>query len=198
VAQLLNISINISPLHLVGAVFISQVLFNDKFTELVGGRLNEVIDTVYAAGKNAILESPVTLFAAGLTFAVYQLAPHCPALALSSEDAMKAAAFAGGVFALKSALSPLLEKATEHKGEVTHATLLRNTVVIHFFPLALGAAYAYYTQVPVKLAENALMTASLIPIIKLFGKGIDSFCEMDGVKQRIQECYAWMSLEKPQ
>ncbi len=196
-AQPVNFSIHISPLHLIAAVFISQILFKDKFMDVVGRRLNDVIDTAYAAGKNVILESPVTILAAGLTFGVHQLTPHFPALALSSEGSMKAAAFVGGVFALKSALAPLLERVTETKGEVTHATMIRNSVVIHFFPLALGAAYAYYAEIPVKLAQSALYTAALIPVIKLVGKGIDSFCEMEGVKERIQDWYAWMSLEKP-
>jgi hypothetical protein len=199
-AQPVNFSINISPLHLVAAVFISQVLFKEKFTEIVGRRLNDIIDTVYASGKNVVLESPVTVLAAGSTFAVHLLTPYYPALALSSEGSMKAAMFVGGVFALKSALSPLLEKLTElQKGEViTHATIIQNSVVRQFFPLALGAAYAYYAQVPVKLAQSALYTAALIPAIKLLGKGIEAFCEMEGVKERIQDWSAWMSnLEKP-
>ena len=56
-AQPVNISINISPLHLVAAVFISQILFKGKFTEIVEKRLNDIIDTVYAAGKKVVLES---------------------------------------------------------------------------------------------------------------------------------------------
>jgi hypothetical protein len=204
VAQPVNISINISPLHIVAAVFISQILFKDKFMEVVGRRLNDIIDTAYAVGKNVVVEFPVTVLATGLTFGLHQLTPYAPALVLSTEGSMKVAAFVGGVFALKSALYPVLEKLTEHKKNdkkdegITHATMIRNSVVLHFFPLALGAAYAFYAQVPVKLAQSALYTAALIPVVKLVGKGIDSFCEMEGVKERIEGWYAWMNLEKPE
>ncbi len=192
-------NISISPLHLVAAVVVSQILFKDRLMDAIGSRFNNIIDTVYAASKNVVLESPVTILAAGLTYGVHQLTPYAPALALSTAGSMKAAAFVGGIFVLKSALSPVLGKATETntREHITHATMIRNSVIRQFFPLALGAAYAFYSEVPVKLAQSVLYTAALIPLVKLLGKGIDSFCEMEGVKERIQDWYAWINLEKP-
>lgn len=201
-AQPANISLNISPLPLIAAVLLSQILFKDKFTDVVEKRLNELIDTTYAAGKNVILESPVTALAAGLTFAVHQLIPRIPALASFSEDSMKAAVFVGGMFALKSALTPLLEKVTEREvgsiidsvsksqiKEVSTVSLLRNSIVLNFFPLAAGCVYAYYASIPVKLAQNAIYTAALIGVVKLLGKGVESFCKMEDVKATIHNWY---------
>jgi hypothetical protein len=186
--------INISPWHLVAAAIASHILFRDRLIDIVGHRLNSIVEMVYAASKSVVLESPVTILAAGLTYGVDQLTTYAPALALSTAGSMKAAAFVGGIFVLKSALSPALEKVTEPDPlkHVTHATMIGNSVIRQFFPLVLGTAYAFYAQVPVKLAQSALYTAALIPVIKLLGKGIDSFCEMEGVKERIQSWYAWM------
>ncbi len=200
--QPINFSINISPTYLVAAVVISEFIFRDRIMDSVGKRLNDMIDTVYAAGKHIALDSPVIALATGLTYAVHQLTPYAPCLELSTEGSMKAAAFVGGVFALKSALTPLLEKTIEgetdnllgsatsfKKKEVPGEYLIRNTLVLQLFPLALGTLYAYYASVPVKLAQSALYTASLIGVVKLLGKCAESICRMDSVKETIQDWY---------
>jgi hypothetical protein len=196
-AQPIHFSINVSPTHLVAAVVISQILFREKITEIVGKHFHDMTDILLAAGKNLVLDFPVIALTTGLTYAEQQLTPYAPALSLSSEGAMKAATFVGGVFALKSALAPLLKQVTKPKKEaISHGTMLRNSVVLHLLPVALGTLYAYYDSIPVKLTQSALYISALIPVVKLVGKGIDLFCEMEGVKERIQEWYSWMNLEQ--
>lgn len=195
-AQPIHFSIHIAPLPIVAMVLISQVLFKEKFMEMVGHRFNLIVDAVYAAGKNLVLESPVTVLTAAMTYAVHPLTAHTPSLALAPADPLKAALFVAGIFALKSALSPALEEATKTKGEVLHGTLVRNAVVRNFFPLFLGTACAFYAEIPVRLAQSALYTAALIPLVKLLGKGFDAFCEMSDVKALIHEWFFW--IDKPQ
>jgi hypothetical protein len=198
VAQPVNISINISAFHLMAAVAITPILFRASFSEK---RFDEMLETVYAAGKNLILDSPVIAFVTGLTYAVHEFSQSNPALVLSLEGSMKAAVFVGGMFALKSVLTPLLEKVTESKlgvlldlsqsqnQEVPSESLVRNVIVLHFFPLAVGCVYAYYASVPVRLAQSALYTAALIGVVKLLGKGVESFCKMKEVKETINDWY---------
>jgi hypothetical protein len=201
-AQPINFSINISSTQLVAAVVISQILFRDSLMNVVGKRFKDMFDTVCAAGKNLVLESPVIALATGLTYAVHQLTPYAPYLELSTEGSMKAAAFVGGVFALKSALTPLLEKTIEgetdnlmksvssmEKKTVAGEYLIRNALVLQLFPLALGTLYAYYASVPVKLAQSALYTVSLLGVVKLLGKGVEYICSMNTVKEAIQNWY---------
>jgi hypothetical protein len=198
-AQPIHLSINVSPLHLFVAVVFSQMLVGDKINDTLRFRLTDAVDVALAAGKNLLLDSPVIALTTGLTYAVQQLTFNRPYLELSSEGAMKAAIFVGEVFALKSALTPFLGKVTkveDKKRGNTHATMIRNTVVLHYLPVALGALYAYYNSIPVKLTQSTLYIAALIPTIKLLGKGFETFCEMEGVKVKIQEWYAWMNLEK--
>jgi hypothetical protein len=206
-AQPINFSINVSPIALIVAVVVSHTLFKDRYGEVVQKRLHDMIDLFYAAGKNLILDSPVIALTSGLTYAVQHLAPYAPALVLSSE-AMLAATFVGGIFALKSVMNPLLEKVIEvetsklidnvsvsnslssyRKKEVPGEYLIRNVIVLHLLPLALGTLYAYYASVPVKLAQSALYTATLIGSVKLLGYCIESFCKMDTVKETIQNWY---------
>lgn len=210
-AQPVNISLNISAFHLVAAAAVTPILFRASFSELVGRRFDEMIETVYGAGKNMILDSPLIALVAGLTYAVHQFSQHNPALVLSSEGSMKAAAFVGGMFALKSALTPLLEKVTEselgslvdsvsksQRKEVPSESLVRNSIVLHFFPLAVGCVYAYYASVPVKLAQSAIYTAALIGVVKLLGKGVESFCKMVEVRETIHNWYFGLDKETPQ
>jgi hypothetical protein len=199
-AQPVSISLHISPWPVVAAVLVSQIIYRDRFMDAIGHRFNNILDTVYAVSKKVVLESPVTVLAAGLTYGVHQLTTYAPALALSTEGSMKVAIFVGGIFLLKSALSPVLETATvtDSKKHAKHATIIRNSVVRNFFPLVLGTAFAFYAQVPVKLAQSALYTAALIPVIKLLGKGIDSFCDMDSVKNTIEGLHGWMMVTEYQ
>lgn len=199
--QPIHVSINFSPLHLFSAVIISQIFLSNKMSDTFKFLITDTINTTLAGGKKIVLDSPVIALATGLTYAVQKLTPYVPYLELSSEGAMKAATFVGGVFALKSSLTPLLGIVTkiehnEEKTGVSHAKMIRNSVVLHCLPAALGIFYAYYNSIPIKLMQSTLYLSALIPTIKLLGKGFESFCEMEGVKERIQEWYSWMNLEK--
>jgi hypothetical protein len=197
-SQPIQFNIQLSPWHVVAGAFLFQFLFKDRLAESVGSRLYKLFDKVEASGKNLLLDFPVIALTTGITYAVHPLTRYAPALEISPEGAMQAATYVGGVFALKSALTPFLEHVTKPKDreEITHGTMLRNTVVLHFLPVVLGTFYAYYASIPVNLTRSALYITALIPTIKLLGKGIDSFCAMEGVKERIEEWYAWMDLEK--
>jgi hypothetical protein len=208
-AQPIHVSINLSPTYFIAAiaaVAVSQIIREYATLDINRVKHNNsilvMVNTVYAAAKNLVLDSPVIALVTGLTYAVHQLTPHAPVLALSS-DAMKAASFVGELFVLKSVLTPFLEKVTEsetsevlerstsgvHSKNIPGECLLRNSLVLHFFPLALGTLYAYYASVPVKLAQSALYTASLVGVVKLLGAGIGSICKIDAVRETIMNWY---------
>jgi len=199
-SQPIQFNIHLSPWHMVAGAFLFQFLFKDRLADSIGSRLYKLFDIVEASGKNLLLDFPVIALTTGITYAVHPLTSYAPALALSPEGAMQAAIYVGGVFALKSAMTPFLKKVTkpEDKKGISQGTILRNTVVLHLLPVALGTLYAYYNSIPVKLTQSALYITTLIGMVKLLGKGYDAFCEMEGVKERIQEWYAWMNLEIPE
>jgi len=203
-------SLSFSAWHTTVGIVALSLLLREPITKIVGKRLDEMVDAVYEAGSNAIVDFPVIALVSGLTYVAHQWAAHTPALLLSTdaEGSLKVAAFVGGVFALKSALTPLLEKVTKCNvieevinssiesadklraaEQVPSQILIRNTVILNLFPLALGAAYAYYASVPIKLAQSALYTAALIGIVKLLGKGIESLDKASEIGSTIQHWY---------
>ncbi|HEX2579490.1 MAG TPA: hypothetical protein VHK67_03710 [Rhabdochlamydiaceae bacterium] len=197
--QPVHLSIHIAPMSIVAAIVITQIIFRDKFMDQTGYRFNAILDAFYDAGKSLALESPVTVLAAGITHFVQPLTTHAPFLALSPEDPLKATLFVASVFALKSALYPLLSQITtaeqtKTKQGVTQGTVVKHWIVLHFFPLVLGTGYAFYAKIPLRLVQSALYTAALVPLIKLVGIGLNCFCEMEEVKARIQGLHVWMTL----
>ncbi len=209
-AQPVQFSVNFSAWHITAGMVALNLLLRKPITELIGKHLDQMVDAVYEAGNNVILDFPVIALASGLTYYAHQLIATAPAFLLSTdaEGSLKVAAFVGGVFALKSALTPLLEKVTKCNvieevinssiesaeklkaaEQVPSQTLIRNTVILNLFPLALGAAYAYYAAVPIKLAQSALYTAALIGVVKLSGKGIESLDKMSQIGSTIQHWY---------
>jgi hypothetical protein len=70
---------------------------------------------------------------------------------------------------------------------------LRQTVIRNAVPIAAACTAAYYAEVPMRLAQTALYTAALIPVVKLLGKGLESFLSLEHVKTTAEKVIGWMN-----
>jgi hypothetical protein len=69
-----------------------------------------------------------------------------------------------------------LENTAKERSDDTQIVgYLRNAVIRNAVPIAVACTAAYYAEIPVKLAQTALYTAALIPVVKLLGKGLGLF-----------------------
>jgi hypothetical protein len=191
-----------SAFQVVTILAISQVLNKTSLSDSIARRLEEMFDKIYGGIRNAIYDSPTIAIAGGITYLAHQLVIRTiPSLSLAiqagTEGSLKVAAFVGGVFTLRAALSTYLERATSSREVVHESELIRRAVVYNFFPLAVGAAAIYYASIPIKLNQTALYTAGLIGVMKLLGKGFEYVLAQEKVKVAVQAMYSWMVLERP-
>jgi hypothetical protein len=70
-----------------------------------------------------------------------------------------------------------------NKQEKMSVEYLRNAVIRNVVPVAAACTAAYYAEIPVKLTQTAIFTTALIPVVKLLGKGLEQFMNLEHVKK---------------
>lgn len=185
-------------LQIAAAVAILQIVGGGHLTKFVADRLGEMNEQCLDSAKKMLYDSPVIAISAGLTYLVQEFAaPKIPFLSLSMPECtpLKTAMIVAGILAVRSALSPYLERVINDKGKKTKDNIvenLRNAVIRNVVPVAAACTAAYYAEVPIKLTQTAIFTTALIPVVKLLGKGLEQFVNLEEVKKAADTVFKWI------
>ncbi len=188
-------------LQIVAAVAVLQIISGGNLSLFVAERLTEIKNECLNSARKMIYDSPVIAISAGLTYLVQEfVAPKIPFLSLSMPGwtPLKTTMIVAGLLAVRSALSPYLERViVDKEGAIWEkkkniARNLRNAVILNVVPVAAACTAAFYAEVPVKLIQTAIFTTALIPMVKLLGKGFENFVNLEHVKETADKVFAWM------
>jgi hypothetical protein len=197
--QMLQSPYAVPVLQIVAGFAVLQIFTGKKspFAEFAATKLSELTGELLDASKKMLYDFPVIAISAGLTYIVQEFATHrLPFLSLSMQGTspLKVAACIAGILALRSASSIYLERVIDSREEDKEDKNVRTTrqaVIRNVVPIAAGCVAAYYAGVPVKLAQTALFTLALIPVVKLLGKGFESFINIGIVNDTFETVIGW-------
>lgn len=206
----MSVNLNISPLHLAGAVIVSTLIYQGIFTE----RLRHFIDELYTGAKNVLYDFPMVSLTGGFTYMAHQLIlTHAPHLSLSTETtaegSLKVAAFVAAYFALRAALSTFFQDTVFKRQEATPSgnlktkdgtgadVMLRHPIINNFVPLAACLMGAYYLAIPLKLTQTAIFTTTLLSMARLTGRGFRALLSDQNVFVPMQDWFIWLDHETP-
>jgi hypothetical protein len=204
--QALPSSYVVPALQIVAAVAVLHSFSSEKspLYEFIKDKVPDLTREFFIAGKNVIHDSPVIAFAAGWAYLNHlndqkYIITRYPSLAFSiyAESPVKIALCVAGIFALKSALSTYLQRVMDNRKTERdpdeNVRKIRTFMVLTIVPIAAGYAAAHYAGVQGNLAQIALYAATVIPIVKLLGKGFQYTMSAAPVREIFEQVYGWMN-----
>jgi hypothetical protein len=203
--QAIPSSFVVPVLQIVAGVAVLQIFTRgqSQFPAYALKKISGLTDELFIAGKKVIFDSPVIAVSAGVAY-LGQLCDqkfvvtHYPSWSLGTlgESPLKVALYVAGILMLRSALSNYLRRVVYQMdvAKKTHYNVkrIRKVMVRNIIPIAIGCAAAYYAGVPVKLAQTALFTAALIPVVKLLGNSFEYFISVEIVEAIFEKVHGWM------